>query len=59
MIYSGVMDKETKDYYSARNDDTDVQKLINATNKKGEDAKAKDKDLRVYWESIDNMASAK
>ena len=58
-IYSGVMDKETKNYYSARNDDTDVQKLINATNIKGEEAKAKDKDLRVYWESIDNMASAK
>lgn len=54
-IFSSEMDPEVQAYFTDRNKDADVKKLIKSTNKKGEDAKAKDEDLQKFWENIDNM----
>lgn len=50
-IYSGDLGKEMEEYCNARNEDADVQELIQMTNKKCEEAKDKDEDLRNYWKS--------
>lgn len=55
-IYSGEMEEELKDYYDERNNDQDVQELIDKTNEKGENAKAQDEDLKTFWDSIDKLA---
>jgi hypothetical protein len=54
-IFSGEMDEELKDYYDERNNDQDVQELLNMTNDKSEEAKAQDEDLKTFWESIDKL----
>lgn len=53
-----VSDKapEVEEYFNARNEDEDVIDLINATNAKGEEAKAKDEDLMVFWNGLDELA---
>lgn len=56
-IFSSEMDPETKEYFDARNMDEDVQNLIQMTNQKSEEAKSKDEDLKIFWESLDNLAS--
>ncbi|NLP35267.1 MAG: hypothetical protein GX359_08765 [Clostridiales bacterium] len=56
-IYSDEMDEELKEYYDARNNDSDVQELLNMTNEKGEEAKSQDEDLKTFWDSIDKLAS--
>ena len=56
-IFSGEMDEELKKYYDARNNDEDVQQLIQMTDDLGEAAKSKDEDLQKFWEDIDNIAN--
>jgi hypothetical protein len=56
-IFSGEMDPSIKGYYDARNDDKDVQNLIEMTNEKSEKAKDKDEDLANFWNDIDKMAT--
>jgi hypothetical protein len=56
-IYSGEMDAELKAYFDERNQDPDVQKIIEMTNDKSDKAKEKDEDLLNFWENIDEMAS--
>lgn len=55
-IFSGEMDKELVEYYDARNEDADVKELLDMTNQRGEEAKAKDEDLKNFWDSIDKLA---
>ncbi len=55
-IFSSEMTPEMKEYFDARNMDEDVQNLINMTNQKSEEAKVKDEDLKIFWESLDNLA---
>lgn len=56
-IFSGKMDLELVEYYDARNEDADVKELFDKTNQRGEEAKAKDEDLKNFWDSIDKLAS--
>lgn len=56
-IFSGKMDEETKAYYDDRNSDEDVVKLIDMTDKAGDEAIKKDEDLLNFWKSIDEMAN--
>lgn len=53
-----VSDKrpEVEEYFNARNEDEDVIELINSTNAKGEEAKAKDEDLMIFWNGLDELA---
>jgi hypothetical protein len=55
-IFSGDMDEDTKEYYKARNNDEDVIAIIDMTNEKSNNAIEKDKDLKNFWKSIDEMA---
>lgn len=50
------MTPDIEEYFNARNDDEDVQELIEMTNKKSEDAKAKDEDLMLFWNALDKLA---
>lgn len=54
-----VSDKtpEVEEYFNARNEDEDVIELINRTNAKGEEAKAKDEDLMIFWSGLDELAN--
>lgn len=45
-----------EEYFAARNDDEDVQELIQSTNAKSEEAKAKDEDLMIFWNGLDELA---
>ncbi len=49
-IYDGELDDTMKAYIKARNDDQDVIELKMNTENLAEEAKAKDEDLRKYWE---------
>jgi hypothetical protein len=53
-----VSDKspEVEEYFNARNEDEDVIELINSTNAKGEEAKARDEDLMIFWNGLDELA---
>lgn len=53
-----VSDKtpEVEEYFNARNEDEDVIELINNTNAKSEEAKAKDEDLMIFWNGLDELA---
>jgi len=55
-ICSDELDAELKAYIDARETDEDVIALNQMTNKKGDKAKAKDEDLRTFWQNIDQMA---
>lgn len=56
-MFSGEVGDELKSYYDARNQDADVQDLMEMTNQKGIEAKDKDEDLANFWENLDNLAS--
>lgn len=51
-IFSGELDKQMQDYYHARIKDSDVKKLLDKTDKKSKKAKAKDKDLKTFWNKL-------
>lgn len=48
--YDGELDDTMKAYVQARNEDPDVIELVMKTEELAEEAKAKDEDLREYWE---------
>ncbi|NLP16530.1 MAG: hypothetical protein GX379_05810 [Clostridiales bacterium] len=50
------MTPEVEEYFIARDGDEDVMELINSTNAKGEEAKAKDEDLMVFWNGLDELS---
>ncbi len=52
--YDNAMDEELSTYLQARKTDTDVQELMQMTNTMADEAKAKDKDLKTFWEVLDN-----
>ena len=52
-IFSGDMDKETQAYYDQRDTDKDVVKLIDMTDKKGDEAIKSDEDLLNFWNNMD------
>lgn len=58
-IFSGDMDEETKAYYDERSNDEDVVKLMDMTNKKSDEAMAKDEDLKNFWNNVAEMANKK
>ena len=47
------------EYFIERNEDEDVQLLLQETNKKGDEAKAKDEDLKIFWSGLSNIANQK
>ncbi|NLJ96511.1 MAG: hypothetical protein GX321_05110 [Clostridiales bacterium] len=47
------------DYFLERNEDEDVQLLLQETNTKGEEAKDKDEDLMIFWNGLNNLANQK
>lgn len=53
-IFSGEFDAETEEYYRARLQDADVIKLLDETNAKAKKAKKKDKDLKSFWDKLEN-----
>lgn len=53
---AGDLDPEIEEYFNARNEDEDVLALIEMTNKKSEEAKAKDEDLMLFWNALDELA---
>lgn len=55
-ICSDELDAELKAYIDAREADEDVKALYELTDKKSDKAKAKDEDLRTFWQNIDQMA---
>ena len=48
--FDGELDDTMATYIKARNDDTDVIELMKNTEKLADEAKAKDENLRKYWE---------
>lgn len=56
-IFSGDMDETTTTYYKERNDDKDVKDLIDMTNTESKEAMEKDKDLKNFWDNINELAS--
>lgn len=50
------LDPAIEDYFNARNEDDDVLELIEMTNKRSEEAKAKDEDLMLFWNALDELA---
>jgi hypothetical protein len=57
-IFSGEFDEETWEYYNARKQDADVQKLSEETDKKVEKALAKDETLKIFWNKLLEIQSA-
>jgi hypothetical protein len=57
-IFSGEFEKETEEYYYARKSDTDVKALIDETNAKAKKAKKKDKDLKIFWDKLDETQTS-
>ena len=55
-IFSGELDSTEKAYYDSRDEDEDVVALIEMTEEKSDQAKAKDEDLASFWKSIDEMS---
>lgn len=53
-IYDGEISEELKEYLNARSEDEDVLVLRDHTNQLAEKAKEKDKDLKAFWEILDN-----
>jgi hypothetical protein len=53
------MEPEVEEYFNARNQDEDALELINNTNAKAEEAKAKDEDLMIFWNGLDELARKK
>lgn len=53
-LYNGDFDDGLKEYIDARNEDADVIELINMTNERGAEARAKDEDLKIFWEYMLN-----
>lgn len=51
-IFTGKMDDETYAYYKDRYNDEDIKAIIEMTNKKSEEALAKDEYLNYFWNSI-------
>lgn len=51
-VLSGKLDENRQEYYDARLQDEDVQKLIQETNAKGKEAEAKDELLKTFWEKL-------
>lgn len=51
-IFSGAYDDTTSEYYYDRKNDSDVQELIDETNKKADKAKKKDKNLKSFWDNL-------
>lgn len=52
--YDGKMDTELKAYFDARNEDEGFKELLEMMNQKIEEARAKDEDLRDFWDEIAN-----
>lgn len=52
------MTPDVEEYFNARNEDQDVIDLIQNTNAKGEEAKAGDEDLMIFWTGLDQLASS-
>lgn len=50
------MAPDVEEYFNARNEDEDVIELIQSTNAKGEEAKARDEDLMIFWNGLDELA---
>lgn len=57
-IFSGEMDSSLREYYVERNNDEDVQELIDMTNEKSKEAKASDEDLQIFWDGVDSLANS-
>jgi hypothetical protein len=57
-IFSGEMNEEVSEYYDNRQNDKDVKYLIEVTNTKSKKAKAKDKNLKEFWDNIDALAKS-
>lgn len=53
-IFDGRLDEERREYLTARKEDPDVIALRDHTNRLAEEAKAGDKDLKAFWEILDN-----
>lgn len=47
------------EYFLERNEDEDVQLLLQETNAKGEEAKTKDEDLMIFWTGLNDLANQK
>jgi hypothetical protein len=56
-IFSGEMEEITQSYYKDRNQDEDVINLIDMTNEKSKEAMKKDKDLKNFWNNINELAN--
>lgn len=54
-IYLGEVSTETYEYLSSLNYDDDVQKLIQQSNEKMEEAIKQDESLGAFWEKIQNI----
>lgn len=50
------MTPDVEEYFNERNEDQDVLELIQTTNAKGEEAKARDEDLLIFWNGLDELA---
>lgn len=46
-----------EEYFNARNEDQDVLELIELTNTRSMEAKAKDEDLMIFWNALDELAN--
>ncbi len=57
-IFSGKFNEETAAYYKSRIQDTDVIDFIKEVNKKAEQAKKKDKDLKKFWDNLDKKQAS-
>lgn len=53
-IFCGEMDEKLKTYYEERDQDENIQEIIQRTNDKAKDALNNDLDLRVYVEALFN-----
>ena len=53
-LFDGELTEELRAYIKARSEDEDVIKLREYTDQLAEEAKEKDKDLKAFWEILDN-----
>ncbi len=53
-IYDGEFTEEQRNYIAARSEDEDVIALRKHTDQLAEEAKEQDKDLKAFWEILDN-----
>jgi hypothetical protein len=54
-IYSDEMNTELKEFYEARNMDSDVQDLFQQTNDRVEKAIKEDKNLKEFWSTLEEL----